>query len=209
MTVSFIRTIFFYVILIVFLRIMGKRQLGELQTSEFAVTLLLANLAAIPMQAQSIPLISGLIPIATLLILEMIISLVVLKSRKLRMIIGGRPIVIIENGKTNQDKLKKLRINTDDLCEELRLAGISDLSDVAYAVVEPNGQLSVFQVGDKGMFYPLISDGKVDETSMKALNISQGKLEKTVRKKGFGGVSEIFLLCMNRNGEMFMEGKDK
>lgn len=209
MTVSFIRTIFFYVILIIFLRIMGKRQLGELQTSEFAVTLLLANLAAIPMQAQSIPLISGLIPIATLLILEMIISFAVLKSRKLRMIISGRPIIIIENGKINQSVLKKLRINTDDLCEELRLSGISDIGDVACAVVEPNGQLSVFEAGGKGMFYSVIADGKTDTSAMKALNISQTELEKRIRKKGFGSISEIFLMCMSQRGEMFLEGKEK
>lgn len=209
MAVSFIRTVFFYIILIIFLRIMGKRQLGELQTSEFAVTLLLANLAAIPMQASSIPLISGLIPIATLLILEMLISLAVLKSRKLRMLISGKPVIIIENGKIDQKMLKKLRINTDDLCEELRLNGISDIGDINYAIIEPNGQLSVFDSEEKGLFYSVISDGKTDKSAMKTLGLSVPRLNEIIKKNGFSRVSEIFLLCINKDGKMFLEEKDK
>lgn len=207
MIVSFIRTVFFYIILIVFLRIMGKRQLGELQTSEFVVTLLLANLAAIPMQASSIPLISGLIPIATLLILEMIISYITLKSRKLRMIISGRPIVVIENGSIKQDVLKELRISTDDLCQGLRLSGAGDISDINCACIEPNGQLSVFKGDDKGMFYTVISDGKADYSAMKAVGITMNKLKSMVEKNGYSDISEVFLMCISQGGDLFLEGK--
>lgn len=207
MIVSFIRTVFFYIILIVFLRIMGKRQLGELQTSEFVVTLLLANLAAIPMQASSIPLISGLIPIATLLVLEMIISYITLKSRKLRMIISGRPIVVIENGKIKQNVLKELRISTDDLCQGLRLAGAGDISDINCACIEPNGQLSVFKGDDKGMFYTVISDGKADFSAMEAVGISMDRLKSMIEKNGFSDISEVFLMCISQGGDLFLEGK--
>ncbi len=207
MIVSFIRTVFFYIILIVFLRIMGKRQLGELQTSEFVVTLLLANLAAIPMQASSIPLISGLIPIATLLVLEMIISYITLKSRKLRMIISGRPIVVIENGKIKQNVLKELRISTDDLCQGLRLAGAGDISDINCACIEPNGQLSVFKGDDKGMFYTVISDGKADFSAMEAVGISMERLKSMIEKNGFSDISEVFLMCISQGGDLFLEGK--
>ena len=207
MIVSLIRTVFFYIILIVFLRIMGKRQLGELQTSEFVVTLLLANLAAIPMQASSIPLISGLIPIATLLVLEMIISYITLKSRKLRMIISGRPIVVIENGKIKQNVLKELRISTDDLCQGLRLAGAGDISDINCACIEPNGQLSVFKGDDKGMFYTVISDGKADFSAMEAVWISMERLKSMIEKNGFSDISEVFLMCISQGGDLFLEGK--
>lgn len=207
MIVSFIRTVFFYIILIVFLRIMGKRQLGELQTSEFVVTLLLANLAAIPMQASSIPLISGLIPIATLLVLEMIISYITLKSRKLRMIISGRPIVVIENGKIKQNVLKELRISTDDLCQGLRLAGAGDISDINCACIEPNGQLSVFKGDDKGLFYTVISDGKADFSAMEAVGISMDRLKSMIEKNGFSDISEVFLMCISQGGDLFLEGK--
>ena len=95
------------------------------------------------------------------------------------------------------------------MCEELRLSGIGDIGDVACAVVEPNGQLSVFEAGGKGMFYSVIADGKADTSAMKALNISQTELEKRIRKKGFGSISEIFLMCMSQRGEMFLEGKEK
>lgn len=207
MIVSFIRTVFFYIILIVFLRIMGKRQLGELQTSEFVVTLLLANLAAIPMQASSIPLISGLIPIATLLVLEMIISYITLKSRKLRMIISGRPIVVIENGKIKQNVLKELRISTDDLCQGLRLAGAGDISDINCACIEPNGQLSVFKGDDNGFFYTVISDGKADFSAMEAVGISMERLKSMIEKNGFSDISEVFLMCISQGGDLFLEGK--
>ena len=207
MAVLFIRTIIFYVSLVIFLRIMGKRQIGELQPTEFAVTLLIADLAAIPMQSASIPLINGIIPIAVLLIIEMTLSVLTLKFRKVRTIISGHPMTVIENGEINRDVMKKLRFNTDDLCEELRLQGIDDLNNVSSAVVETNGKLSIFTKGNGELFYTLISDGKADRKVMENLNISEKELQKMLRSSGYKSENEVFLLCRSKSGKVFIEGK--
>ena len=207
MFISFIRTVIFYFALIIFLRIMGKRQIGELQPSEFAVTLLIADLAAIPLQNGSIPLANGFIPIAALLILEMVISLLTLKSRKLRTIISGHPLTVIENGKIMQDTMKKLRFNTDDLCEGLRLQGITDIGQVEYAVIETNGQMSVFTKNDDSLFFTVVTDGKLDTKPLKRLNISEKKIMHLIKAHGYRSEKEVFLMCINKNGKVFIEGK--
>ena len=207
MIVSSIRTVIFYFTLIIFLRIMGKRQIGELRPSEFAVTLLIADMAAIPMQSGSIPLINGLIPIAVLLILEMILSVVTLKSRRLRTVISGHPLTVIDNGKIRQDIMKMLRLNTDELCEALRLQGITDLGKVRYAVVETNGQMSIFQNDDDSLFYTVISDGIIDKKPMERLGVTQEKLTRLIRSHGYRSEKEIFLMCINKDGKTFIEGK--
>lgn len=207
MAVSFIRTIIFYTALVVFLRIMGKRQIGELQPSEFAVTLLIADLASVPMQASSIPIINGLIPIAVLLVLEMSISVLTMKFRKIRTIISGHPMTIIENGIIRQDIMKKLRFNSDDLCEELRLQGISNIENVNYAVIETNGKISVFTKSDDELYYAVISDGCTDKKVLQNLGITQSELDNIIKKHGFRNAKQIFLMCISRDRKIFIEGK--
>lgn len=207
MAVLFIRTALFYGAIVIFLRIMGKRQLGELQPTEFAVTLLIADLAAIPIQSGSIPVLNGLVPIAVLLVTEMFLSILTLKFRKLRMIISGHPMTIIKQGKIQQDVMKKLRFNTDDLLEELRLQGVSDVGDVDYAVLETNGKMSVFTNDQNGLFYSVISDGKVDKKVMENLNLTSRDLLRIVRSHGYTDESRVFLMCMNQQHKVFIEGK--
>ena len=207
MAVLFSRTIIFYISLILFLRIMGKRQIGELQPTEFAVTLLIADLASIPMQSHSIPITNGLIPIAVLLILEITISVLTLKFRKLRTVISGHPMTIIENGQINQDVMKKLRLNSDDLCEELRLQGIDNINRVSCAVVETNGKISVFEQGKGELYYTVISDGLSDRKVMNNLNITENKLKKILKDNGFSKEKDIFLMCASKSGKVFIEGK--
>ncbi len=205
MTISLIRTIIFYIVLIIFLRIMGKRQMGELQPGEFAVALLIADLAAIPMQATDIPILNGIIPIATLLALEMSVSFLTLKFRKLRTIISGHPAIVVENGEINKSMMKKLRINTDDLFKELRLCGHSDIREIKYAIVETNGQLSVFPKEDKGIYFAAVSDGKEDADVTNRLNLTSQRLKAILKKNGFSDTKEVFVLCMNTEGDYFIQ----
>lgn len=181
--IAFVRTILLYIIVITAVRVMGKRQIGELQPSELVVAILISELAAIPMQESGIPLSSGVIPILTLISCEIVLSAVTLLSDKARGIISGRPSILIYNGYIDQKEMRKLRFTLDDLMEELRISGFMSLSEVAFAVLETNGKLSVFPtyqnrpvtVGmmnlpceDGGLPVTVISDGVIYHHALKS-----------------------------------------
>lgn len=144
MILSYIRTIVLYLILIAVIRIMGKRQIGEMEPSEFVVTMLVANLAAIPMQDSAIPLFSGLVPILTVLAVELVLSWLTLRSVAFRRLLCGKPVILIENGTLLQDNLRMTRVTLDELSGHLREKDILDISTVQFAILETDGNLSVF-----------------------------------------------------------------
>ena len=148
MAIAFIRTVILYLLIIAGIRLMGKRQVGELEPSELVLDLIIADLAAVPMQDFGIPLLSGIVPILTLLCITMILSVLTMKSVRFRAVICGRPSIIVENGKIRQSEMRRNRFTVDELMEELRLKGITDLSKIKYAVLETNGQLSVLPYAD-------------------------------------------------------------
>lgn len=166
----------------------GKRQIGELQTSELVVTLLISDIAAIPMQNTEQSLLSGIVPILILIVCEIIISLLMLKRAGFRRIICGKPIVIISDGKINQSEMHQLRMSTEDLSEELRQQGIFNIEDVGFAIVETNGKLSVLKkpekdiptaeelgikTNDKGLEVVVISDGEISKYSLKICGLNR------------------------------------
>ncbi len=142
MFIVLIRTIFLYFLVILVMRLMGKRQIGELQPYEFVITIMISDLAALPMQDTRLPLILGIIPILTLLFIKTILTQLQLKSQFTRKILEGEPCILVCKGKINYKALKKQQINLDELMEELRLAGYFDLNEIEYAILENNGQLS-------------------------------------------------------------------
>ena len=144
MILSYIRTIALYLVLIFSVRLMGKRQIGEMEPSEFVVTMLVANLASIPMQDGGIPLLSGLVPILTVLGMELVLSGLIMRSIALRRLLCGKPVILIDNGKILQDNLRRTRISLDELTGHLREKDVLDLRTVQYAILETNGNLSVF-----------------------------------------------------------------
>ena len=144
MILSYFRTIILHLVLITVIRFMGKRQIGQMEASEFVVTMLVANLAAIPMQDSGIPLLSGFIPIVTVLGTELVLSHLSLKSMFLRKLLCGKPVILIENGKILQKNLQRTRVTLDELTGHLREKDILDLRSVQYAILETNGNLSVF-----------------------------------------------------------------
>ena len=141
MFTTLVRTVILYLIIIAGIRLMGKRQVGELEPSELVLSLLIADLASVPMQDQGIPLLAGIIPILTLLSLAMIFSVATMKSITLRAILCGRPSVVIRSGKFDQEEMRRNRLTVDELLEELRIQGYTDLSLIKYAILETNGQL--------------------------------------------------------------------
>lgn len=144
MILSYMRTIALYAILITSIRLMGKRQIGQMEPAEFVVTMLVANLAAIPMQDGAIPLLSGLIPILTVLGMELILSYLSMRSIRLRKLLCGKPVILIENGHVIQQNLRRTQVTLDELSGHLREKDVLDIQTVQYAILETNGNLSVF-----------------------------------------------------------------
>ncbi len=215
MIISLIRTFLLYIVIIFAVRLMGKRQISELQTSELVVTLLISDIASIPMQNTGQPLVSGLVPIFTLVAIEIILSVMMLKSGRFRKVICGRPVVVINDGKIQQSELRRLRMTTEDLFEDLRQNSIVSISDVAYAIVETNGKLSVVKkpgkdsvtpdmlqlvVPDTGIETVVISDGVISETSAKLCKKSVAWVEGVLKGKNLTA-DQVFLMTANTAGD--------
>lgn len=215
MTISFIRTLLLYILILVAVRLMGKRQISELQTSELVVTLLISDIAAIPMQDTGQPLSSGLIPIAVLVMCEIALSVLMLKNMRFRRFVCGKPIVVINNGKIDQREMRALRMSTEDLSEQLRQRSIFSVEDVAYAIVETNGKMSVIKkpdketatagmlgiaLPDKGIETVVISDGEFSDFSIQLCNKSRAWVEGILKGKNLKA-SDIFLMTANTAGE--------
>jgi uncharacterized membrane protein YcaP (DUF421 family) len=201
---------------------MGKRQISELQTSELVVTLLISDIASIPMQDTGQPLASGLIPISVLVMCEILFSCIMLKSAKFRKIVCGRPLIVINDGKINQKEMRRLRMTTEDLTEQLRQKDVFSIQDVAYAIVETNGKMSVIKKPDKeqptagmlGVALPdtgietvVISDGVISDISLNLCNKSRDWLDGVLRGKNINAES-IFLMTANRKGDYYIIKKD-
>ena len=203
-------TVVTYIIITAAMRILGKRQIGELQATELVVTFLIADLAVIPLQNGETELWSGLIPIAVLVLCEMAASWLMIKSGLFRRIVCGRPVVIIKEGKLIQSALKELRITVDELFEELRLKDIFDIRDILYGIIETNGSLSVMLksdadtvkrkdmsiIGSNELMVTVITDGVLSEGSMRLIGISKEDVEHILRKKNLSQ-EDIFIMLMD------------
>lgn len=223
MAVSFIRTVILYIVVVTALRIMGKRQIGELEPSELVVTILVSELAAIPMQDLGIPLFAGVIPIITLISLEIIVSFLCLKSRKLRRLLNGQAAIIIRSGKLDREKMKQMRLTTDEVMEALRQQNIGSVSELKYGLIEPNGQLSYvykpeyqpvnakmmgIQPEDAGLPLIVVSDGRIVETNLRHLGKTRGEIEKRIQKAHISDVSQVFLMTLDDSGNEFIQKKE-
>lgn len=176
MFVSVFRTIILYLLILVSLRLMGKRMISELQTSELVVTLMLSELAVLPIQNHQEPLTEGIAPMLVLVIFEILISFAMLKSLRIRQLICGRPVVIINDGKIDQKAMKKLRITTDELTEQLRQQNSFFLDEVAYAIIETNGALSVIKHSGDDILTPKQAGVNAKDKGLECLVISDGVL---------------------------------
>lgn len=176
MLITFIRAVILYLALIMAVRLMGKRQLGQLEPTEFVVTMLIADLASVPMQNEGIPLLTGLIPIFVVLSVELMLSVWVYHSVRVRRFFCGKPVILVEKGRILQENMKKTRVNPDELTEYLRLAGVTDIASVKYAILETNGNLSVLP---ESQFSPASAKDagiKVEPLQLPITIISGGRL---------------------------------
>lgn len=222
MFISFLRTILLYLIIVVTLRVLGKRQVGELEPSELVVAILISDLAAVPMQDIGIPLLTGVIPIITLLAFELLVSELSMHSLRFRAFLCGRPVFIIREGQIDQKAMAKNRLTIDELFCSLRQDGVLDISQVQYAILETNGQLSTFlypkfapltakddSKSPKSPEYPvtILSDGHVLEENLRSIGFDLGWLRSQLNLAGVTP-SDIFLMTGTRKGEIFFVKKE-
>ena len=224
MVTAFVRTILLYFIIMLGLRLMGKRQIGELEPTELVLTMLISDLAAVPMQDLGIPLLNGVVPIVTLLALSMLLSYGCMRSIRLRRLVCGSPTTLIKDGQLQQAAMRANRFTLDELIEELRAQGVTDLTTVKYAVLETDGQLSVLLYPDEqpatpkqlgrsvrdDTFLPhiFINDGRVLGENLSLAGLDAAWLQKQVRAQGYRAPSEIFLLSLDGAGNILCIGKD-
>ena len=222
MILSYLRTIVLYLILIAVIRLMGKRQIGQMEASEFVVTMLVANLASIPMQDGGIPLYSGLIPILTVLGLELVLSTLSLRSIRFRKLLCGKPVILIENGQILQENLRKTRVTLDELTGHLREKDVLDLSAVQFAILETNGNLSVFPypeerpasakdagIQPKAQYLPItvISDGRLMDENLHRAGKDKRWLEKILKER-HARIENTWLLTTDAGGNTLWHGKE-
>ena len=213
MIIAFTRAFILYFLIMIGLRLMGKRQIGELEPSELVLTMMISDLAAVPMQDFGIPLLAGVIPILTLLALSMLISQVSLHHLRLRSLICGDPAILIHNGKIQQETMRKNRYTLDELMEEIREQGYCSVEDIKYAVLENSGQLSVLpwpkQPGEKVTLpVVLINDGRVLSKNMAACHLDEDWLARQLKKRRLSSPQEVFLMTIDEEGSVFYVKKE-
>lgn len=222
MLVVFVRALILYLVVIVAMRLMGKRQIGQLQPFELAIAIMISELAAVPMQNTGIPLINGLIPIATLLIAQIAMSLISMKSIRGRALICGTPSILIENGKIKEDELRKEMYTLNDLLEQLRIQSISNIADVEYAILETNGQLSVIPKSQKrpvnpkdlnlptnyeGISLDIIIDGNIIEKNLQKAGLDEAWLNTELAKQDISNSRDVLFASLDTEGTLYCQTK--
>lgn len=207
MTSIVIRTLIIYLILSFSLRIMGKRQLGELDVSELVSTLLISEIASIPIDDPDIPLMNAIIPILLILSTEILLSTIKNKSEKMKGVIEGKPQYIIYKGRLLQKTLNENRISINELLSEMRTQGVGDIDEIYYAAIEQNGSLSLIKKENSQMAHTLIIDGSIIESNLKALGFNERWLESQLRKRDIRR-EKVFLMTVDDNGEINLISKE-
>lgn len=217
-----VRAAILYLLVVLIVRIMGKHQIGQLQPYELVITILISELAAVPMQDTDIPLINGIIPILTLLFIQISLSFLSLKSETARRIICGGPSVLIENGQIMEKELTRLRYSLNDLLEQLRLKNMPNISDVEYAILETSGKLSVIPKSQKrpvnpedlnintayeGLPLTLIIDGILKKDNLSRANLNEQWLMAELGKYGLTSWKQVFLAALDTSGKLFIQPK--
>lgn len=223
MLIIVIRTLILYGTVIASLRIMGKRQLGELQPSELVVAIMISDLASVPMQDIDSPLIWGILPVLTLIVAEVLLSYVSLKSNRAREFLTGKPSIIIYDGEIIEEELRRLRFNLQDLMSELRLNNCHDISEVGAAIIETSGKLSVIKKSEAngvtiddlsrakpkkdGLPCIIITDGRLDINELKRAGKSEPWLKAELSGYGINKISDTFLMSINAEGKVYVQKK--
>lgn len=224
MIIALIRTIILYLFIVIGIRIMGKRQIGELEPSELVLSLLLADLASVPMQDLGTPLFTGIIPILVLLCLSSILTVLTVKNIRIRAMLNGRPSVVIQDGKILPKEMLHNRFTADELMEELRISGQTDISKIKCAILETSGRLSVMTYANEQPVTPKIMNLPVEETGLPLIIISDGRLiernlnergldrtwlNKQLQARGISSIKEVFLMTLDEQNTIYYTVKSE
>lgn len=213
MALTFIRAIIIFITLVIVMRLMGKRQIGEMQPFEFVITLIIADLACVPMADVSIPLIYGIVGVLTLFVLHQFVSVIERWSRGFRLVVSGKPSVVIDKNGVNMKELKKNNMGVDDLIESMRAMGYFSLDDLDYAIFESNGKLSALK-RDKpdgesgGLPLLLVSDGRVIDKNAKFIGTDKRGIAEYVKKQG-ASVKKIEVMTVDGVGRVYFKSKNE
>ncbi|SHK18059.1 YetF domain-containing protein [Paramaledivibacter caminithermalis] len=223
MITIFIRTTILYILVVIAIRIMGKAELSELQPYELVIIIMIAELASLSMESVEMPFINGVIAMSTLVFLQVIISFLTLKSEKARAIICGKPSILIQNGNIVERELKKLRININDLIEQLRIKNFQNIDDIEFAILETNGELSVIpksskrpltpsdlkiKVEEEGLPVSLIVDGKINRQNLHKASLNFNWLYKELRKQNIDDINKILYGSVDQNKKLSLHLKN-
>lgn len=223
MIIILIRTLLLYIFVLFCLRLMGKGELSEMQPFELVIILMISELASLPMEDTAIPLINGFVSIIALLFIQVVISYINLKSEKARSIICGKPSILINNGNINEREMQRLRINMNDLLEQLRVKEYYNIADVEFAILETNGDLSVIPKANKqpvtlddmhitpsytGLPLSLVIDGHINEENLKKFNRSMSWLKSQLKAKGIQNTKEVLFCFVDTNSKIYIQKKD-
>ncbi len=218
------RCFIIYLIVLFVFRLMGKRQLGELQPFEFVITLIVADLATMPMADTGIPLIHGVVPLITLLLIHFTISILIRKSIFWRKVISGKPVIIISPEGIDYENLKKLNLNLNDIQESLRTLNYYNFDDIEYAIVETNGKITVIpkvastpptcedlQISkpENHLIMILISDGKLVKENLEVAKLDENFILKQLKKIGESKIKDILVFTLDNDGNMYIQPKNK
>lgn len=229
------RTVLMYFLVFGVMRIMGKREIGELSIFDFVISIMIAEIAVLALEDMNRPLSDGIIPMLTLMLIQLVISLLSLRYRKIRLWFDGKPSVIIQNGQINQDVMKKQRYNLDDLLMQLRSEKIDNIADVEFAVLETSGQLSVIpknndsnqsnqgaknkgkdvsrsalkNVQFEALPLPLIMDGKVNDDNLKQIGKTRFWLKQQIQAKGLADFKQVFFCSIDHTGKLYINALDE
>lgn len=224
MIVILIRTIILYGFVLLIIRIMGKSELAELEPFQLVVTLLIAELAALPMEDTGVSLMNGIMALTTLLVIQVLISYIALKSKRVRTFLCGKPSVIINKGKINEKEMKKLRMNLNDLLEQVRAKNYSSLEEIDYAILETNGDLSIIPTPEnrpltrkdinlmstvEHMSLPLIIDGSLNKEYLESINLTEDWLHNQLAHSCIDSYSDILFCYIDENNKLHIHRKDK
>lgn len=225
MLVMMLRTIVLYLVVLLVVRIMGKRELGQLQPFEFVVAILIADLVSVPMSNTGVPIFYGIIPVLTLLVAHLTISQLSLKSTKFRNLICGKAEIVISNGIVDELMLRNLRYNLDDLFEQLRANDVFSIEDVEYAILETSGRLSLLLKANKqpplvedfdikskeDVWVPrhIIMDGEINKVELNLSGLTKDILNQKIINMGYSGISDIFICTVNKDERLYIQPKRK
>ncbi|OEG00216.1 hypothetical protein BHF71_05885 [Vulcanibacillus modesticaldus] len=223
-SIALYRTLFMYFFVLIVLRLMGKREIGKLSIFDLVVSIMMAEIAVVVIEDTEISMIRGIVPILALMFTQIIISYISLKSKKIRELVEGKPVILISNGKIRDKEMARQRYTLDDLLTQLREKNIKRIADVELAILETSGKLSVFPKpsqlpvykGDlnialdkyKGMPIPLVADGRILSKNLKKIDRDDQWLMKQLAKKGYRNLDDVYFASIGSSGELFIDPKD-